>query len=146
VQSEGNNYLFELRFQFPADPYYLKVVRSIIQAAGQKSNLSLETIRNIQIVISELISNIIIHTYQKDPRQVIILKITEEEEKISCFLRDFGPRVELSSFKSRDLSDYREDGLGLFLVNNLSNYIHYNRTIPLGTEVEVSFNKEIIGA
>ena len=135
------NKLIEIRFQFPADPYFLKTVRSIIQSTGQKIGLNLDEIRNMQIVSGELISNIILHTYKNDKTQIIIFKIIETEKKVSCFFRDFGPRADLSTFKSRDLSDYREKGLGLFLAHKLSNYLHYDRTMNVGTEVVASFNK-----
>jgi len=72
---------------------------------------------DIRLALTEAFTNIIEHSYCHDPDQTISISITIEEEKIVIEFEDTGNRPDLSRLKWRDLNDYRERGLGLFLIS-----------------------------
>ena len=129
----------ELRLQIISDPYYISLARSFVQSIGRRAEMSFSEIGDMKIVIGELLSNIILHSYTNDNTGPIIIRSVIEDERLRFFVRDFGNRVDLKKFQSRDLKEYREGGLGLFLIKELSDFLNFDRSKEVGTEVEVIF-------
>jgi anti-sigma regulatory factor (Ser/Thr protein kinase) len=128
-----------VRLQIPADAYYLGSIRKLLHSWAYHHGMDISRIHDIQIVITELVANIIQHTYGFDSSQLIQLKMFEAAGSLHVHIRDFGPRLPLDSFQPRELTDYRESGLGMHIIHKLSSDVSWNRTVPTGTQAEVLF-------
>ena len=51
--------------------------------------------------------------------------------------RDLGQQIPITARHAHDLSDYRERGLGVFLISKLSDYHYYDQTRKVGTELVI---------
>ena len=56
---------------------------------------------------------------------------------IEIRFRDLGRQIPITGRHARDLSDYRERGLGVFLISQLSDYHYYDQSRKVGTELVV---------
>ena len=83
----------------------------------------------------EALSNIIRHACENDYHQPIFIEIFMEEELFEIKIRDFGLQKTIHKNLSRDLSEYRERGLGLYLIQNLTDYHHFDQSFDTGTEL-----------
>ncbi len=72
---------------------------------------------DLRLAVTESFANIIEHSYGHEPDQVMRLGIQLYESRIVIEFEDTGRYPELHRLKWRDLNDYRERGLGLFLIS-----------------------------
>jgi len=87
----------------------------------------------MKIVCGEAVSNIIRHAYDGKTDQPIFLEILLYPDFLEIRFKDMGKQLPINPGESKDLSDYRERGLGLFLISNLSDYHYFEQSQEIGT-------------
>jgi sigma-B regulation protein RsbU (phosphoserine phosphatase) len=87
----------------------------------------------IVLAADEAVTNIMRHTYQGEPGHRILLSASLAEDMLHLRLRDFGPSVDVSKLKGRELDDIKPGGLGLLLVKNVFSVVEHT-ALPDGNE------------
>src|SRR3990167_2389721 len=110
-------------------PEMLSWVRSECTASGLKSFL----IQRLEVVAEEAIANIIFHTYKRNEGKIeIVLDVADTQ--IQMIIRDWGPpynplllapKVDVDA----SLEEREEGGLGVHLMRELVDQIHYRRDL-----------------
>jgi len=102
---------------------------------AEQCGLSPEEIYDVKLAVNEAVANIIEHAYQWRDDGQIIVDLLGREGELEIHLRDFGRKVEASRLRSRDLDDFRDGGIGLFLIQTLMDSVTYDTSSPVGTEL-----------
>ncbi|MCB1175526.1 MAG: ATP-binding protein [Leptospiraceae bacterium] len=126
-----------LRLQIPADARYANWARQSIYQLALLYGFSRQDAQDLKIVTGEALSNIILHAYEKRSGQFIFIEAMMQGHFIELRFQDFGKQNPVSKLHIRDLSDYRESGLGVYLISELSDYHYYDQSAAVGTILTV---------
>ncbi|MFN3604431.1 MAG: ATP-binding protein [Leptonema sp. (in: bacteria)] len=123
----------KIRMQILSDPKFLKAFRNFIYeislAYGIKPNIAFD----IKIICSEIVSNIIKHAYQNYKQGWIFFEYLFYTTYVELRFRDFSSRsLTKNVFIEKDLSEFRESGLGLYVISKLSDYYYFDSNEELG--------------
>lgn len=72
---------------------------------------------DIRLAVTEAFSNIVEHSYRNDPEQTLEIELAVADGRLTLELTDRGLRPDPHRLHSRKLNEYRERGLGLFLMS-----------------------------
>ena len=129
-----------IRLKIPSDPKYVSSVRALIGDLAQKNGFDKTKNNDLQLAINEALANIIEHAYGGQRNKVIFIYFIVTFRNIEVIIKDFGKKVNLNEIKSRPLSEYRDGGLGVFLINNMVDEVVYTSQGG-GTELKLVKNK-----
>ncbi len=105
---------------------YIRLVRSTLKDFLKLNNYdNADEIFMIELAVNEAIANIIEHTYKFDEDNFINLEIMLDENKLIVTLKDNGPKIDVKEIKHRDLDDYQDSGLGVYIINNVFDSIQW---------------------
>jgi len=122
-----------------SDPQYLKSVRETISKIAEEAGFSAAWQGRIILAVDEAITNVIRHTYQKDPNQEIQVTITNDDDALRISIRDFGPKPDLSKVCSRKLEEVRPGGLGCHFIQEIMDEVQYDiESHEVGTELKLT--------
>lgn len=124
-----------LRLQIPSHPRYLALTRSFVFNAARENGFSLYDSADIRLIVGEAVQNIIKHAYLEKYDKPIFLDLYFLKEKLEIRIRDYGIKSKLANMKSYDLSDYREDGIGLFLIRQLTDHYFLDQSMEIGNQL-----------
>lgn len=115
----------------------IREVRQYVRDFARARGFSDDEIFDIELALNEAIANVIEHAYRGDENGKVDIKVVLDrvKEQLEIKIRDYGRKTDPEKFKSRDLTDLREGGLGLFLMRNLMDEVIYNSSLKDGTEV-----------
>jgi serine/threonine-protein kinase RsbW len=109
-----------------SDKKYIRLVRSTLKEFLKLNNYdNSEEIFMIELAINEAIANIIEHTYNFEERNNIYLEINLEKNKLTVSIKDEGPKINVDNIKHRDLEDYQDSGLGVFIIKSVFDSIEW---------------------
>ncbi|MCC5815468.1 MAG: ATP-binding protein [Leptospira sp.] len=124
-----------LRLQIPSHPRYLSLTRSFVFNAARDNGFSLYDSADIRLIVGEAIQNIIKHAYLNQYDRPIFLDLYFLKEKLEIRIRDYGIKSKLANMKSYDISDYREEGLGLYLIRKLTDHYFLDQSMEIGNQL-----------
>lgn len=84
------------------------------------------TLFDLRLAVTETFANIIEHSYGGDSDEAVIMKLDLAGDVLEITFEDTGRRPEPHRLKSRDLDDYRERGLGLFLISRCMDDVDFD--------------------
>lgn len=120
---------FQLRV--PAEEKHLAEIRDFIQEVGEKLQIPTRTLGNTKLAVDEACTNVVKHSYQGREGSIEVV-VTGNGREFSIAIRDQGQSFDLRNVKSPDLKQYvesrRRGGLGVFLMNQLMDEVHYRAT------------------
>ncbi|MFN3134113.1 MAG: ATP-binding protein [Candidatus Kryptonium sp.] len=93
-----------------------------------------ETADDIELVISEMLTNIYKHSYKGNEGDVII-NAHVDDEKIYISIRDFGEKFSPSEVSKPDPEVLADHGYGLYIASQIMDKIEYILSHESGTEV-----------
>jgi serine/threonine-protein kinase RsbW len=122
-----------VRFSLPADLAYLEVARRFLAILGDKSGLSPSEVHDIQLVVTEAMTNVIEHGY--GPRAAdgaaVDLQFEVTDDDLVLLLCDTAPEAFDGAGPEVDLERYRAErkvgGLGLHLMRRLFDEVEFTR-------------------
>lgn len=108
----------------PSKKIYIRFARYSIRDFFKIINYNNEDeIFLIELAINEVIANIIEHTYNYEESHHIDINMCyfnkNEKKIIEIKVRDYGKKVEKDKLKHRELDDYKEGGLGIYIINQV---------------------------
>lgn len=122
-----------VRFSLPADLAYLEVARRFLAVLGEKSGLSVSEVHDIQLVVTEAMTNVIEHGYgpRAQDGAAVDLQFEVSDEQLVLLLCDTAPEAFDGAGPDVDLDRYRAErkvgGLGLHLMRRLFDDVAFTR-------------------
>ena len=112
---------------FPINPKSLKDIRSFTRIFFQQINISTDQIEDLVLVLMEAVSNVMKHAYgNKISEEMLKIKINLKDQKLIIIeILDKGKFVKIEDLRSRNLSDIRAGGLGLFFIGEIMDKIEF---------------------
>jgi serine/threonine-protein kinase RsbW len=105
---------------------YIRLVRTILKSFLKLNNYdNAEEIFMLELAINEAIANIIEHTYSSNEENNINLEFMLENGKLIVSIKDEGPKINVEEIKHRDLEDYQDSGLGVYIIKNVFDSIEW---------------------
>ena len=89
----------------------------------------------MKVITGEAMSNIIKHAYGSRYDRPIFIESLAYQSYIELRFRDMGAKRPVGKNLSRDISDYRERGLGLYLIGKLSDYHIFDQSLEIGNQL-----------
>lgn len=135
---------FELKFKAVLANELL--ARNAVMSFLSPLNPSYETLCEFKTIISEGVSNAIIHGYKFDNSKDVYLKVVVYENDVEISIRDFGVGIDdvnearMPHYTSRP--DLERAGMGLTIIESLSDSLHIS-SIP-GTGVKLIIRKKLL--
>ena len=116
-----------------------------IEELGEEFGLSPELVFNLNLVLEEAVSNVILYAYPKEEHQTISLIARKKDNQLIFVLTDSGKEFDPTQAPDADITLSAEDrpigGLGIFLIRQIMNTVEYQRIegkniLTLGKELE----------
>ena len=102
-----------------------------IDELGEEFGLSPELVFNLNLVLEEAVSNVILYAYPKEEHQTISLIAKKKENQLIFVLTDSGKEFDPTQAPDADITLSAEDrpigGLGIFLIRQIMNTVEYQR-------------------
>lgn len=105
-----------VQMRIASRPDCLRLVRAMLNEAGDAVGCSGECISQIVMAVDEACQNIIRHAYRGDPDGEIIVDIRRQDDTIAIHLLDYAEPVDVSKIKPRRLDDVKPGGLGTHFI------------------------------
>ncbi len=120
-----------------SSPAFLPVVRAAVEKMCEVVGFDAQGVGNVMLSADEALTNIIRHAYKGADNQLIdieLLALREcDQDWLRIQIRDYGPEVDLSQIKSRDLADVRPGGLGVHIMSKCMDRLEYKHADGGGT-------------
>lgn len=116
-----------------------------IEELGEEFGLLPELVFNLNLVLEEAVSNVILYAYPKEEHQTISLIARKKDNQLIFVLTDSGKEFDPTQAPDADITLSAEDrpigGLGIFLIRQIMNTVEYQRiegknVLTLGKELE----------
>ncbi len=130
----------------PAYYKYIKIFKDVTEGIMRCRVSDENEIYLVKLAVAEATTNIIKHSYCGECNEEINLKVMMEGNKIEFLIRDFGKKVEIKDIKSRELDNYKENGLGVHIIKSVMKSVEY-RHMKVGTLLIMSkeIGEELVG-
>ncbi len=150
-----------IEMKIPAKAEYVGVIRLSISGIASRMGFSYEAIEDLKVAISEAATNVVTHAYEKKENGELTLGFGVFDNRLEVMVSDQGESFNFAEIKDRigpvssvddisPVSQMREGGFGLFLINALMDKVEINNeygVIVLMTkyldETEVDVNEQV---
>lgn len=120
----------EWKLEIPSDLGELGRIRAFIQDLCKSMGTNVvddERVKMIQIVATEIMTNIIKHAYQGKKGESVILEAKTSREEIVLFFYDWGIEFDFSTAPKPVFDGSKDDGFGLHIIAHTADYVRYSR-------------------
>ena len=102
-----------------------------IEELGEELNLTPDLVFNLNLVLEEAVSNVILYAYPKEESQEISLLAKMSGSNLVFVLTDSGKEFDPTQAPDADVTLSAEErqigGLGIFLIRQIMNTVEYQR-------------------
>lgn len=126
-----------VRVEIPSHPRFVSFARDMTYRLCLQQGFSTRAAFDLKIVAGEALTNIIKHAYAGRTNRPIFLQFLMYPTYLELRFRDLGAQQPITARHASDLSDYRERGLGVYLISKLSDYHYYDQSRRVGTELVI---------
>jgi stage II sporulation protein AB (anti-sigma F factor) len=129
-----------VRLEFQSLPENVSFVRSCVGAFAAQIDCTLEEIDEIKLVVSEAVSNSIIHGYQNRPNEkVVVMATILVDQTIEIMIEDFGRGIEdiKQAMEPSFSSDPTRMGLGFTFMKSFMDELEVISRPGEGTSVKL---------
>lgn len=102
-----------------------------IEELGEELNLAPDLVFNLNLVLEEAVSNVILYAYPKEEHQEIVLTAKISDKSLIFVLTDSGKEFDPTQAPDADVTLSAEEreigGLGIFLIRQIMNKVEYQR-------------------
>lgn len=131
---------FTLTQTFPARFDYLDEIRSFVGQGAERAGFSPRQVYAVQMAADEACSNIIEHGYAGQPGEIVI-HLEWDGEQLRLVFQDHGRSFNMSKVPKPDvkapLSKRKVGGLGIYLIHQLMDEVHYHPAATQNTLILV---------
>lgn len=124
-----------LEMKVPAKPEYVGVIRLTISGIANRLGYTYDDIEDIKIAVAEACTNVVNHAYQEEVGQMTI-SFGIHDDRLEIMVADRGKSFSIEEVKgtlgpistSKPISDLKEGGLGLFLIDTLMDKVEISNS------------------
>ena len=102
-------------------------------------NPTLDQIYEIKTIVSEAVSNAIIHGYERNPSKSVYVNVDVDNNKITIIVQDYGKGIEDIDLVLKDSYSTKKDeehaGMGMTIMKTFSDEFNIVSKVNLGTKV-----------
>lgn len=123
----------QLKYHFSINAHFseLRNVRNFVKSTLKNQNIKIGIIDNLVLVVDEVCSNTIEHSYQKRDNQTIMIDMILKENEIEIDIMDNGIPFEKEKYSSPSIFQLVKSaspgGLGLMLVYKIADLVEYTK-------------------
>lgn len=127
----------EMRLELLSQPRYLCGGRSMVESVALRLGFDELNAGQIALAVDEALANVIRHGYDKATDRRIWMSLwpaepTTGKEGIHIAIEDEAKQVDPAGIKSRDVSEVRPGGLGVYLIEQIMDAARYEQRDPIG--------------
>ena len=104
---------------------------TFVEELGDELNLTPDLVFNLNLVLEEAVSNVILYAYPKEESQEIYLSASVLDNNLVFVLTDTGKEFDPTQAPDADVTLSAEEreigGLGIFLIRQIMNKVEYQR-------------------
>ena len=123
---------FEIKDRVSANK--ISEIRSKLKKFLLSNEIPEETASDIELVISEMLTNVYKHSYKEKEGEVIV-KASIDGDELTISIRDFGEKFSPADVKEPDPDFLADHGYGLYIASQIMDKIEYILSHETGTEV-----------
>ena len=117
------------------------VVRNAVASFVSSYNPTLEEIIDIKTILSEAVSNAIIHGYEFDKTKDVYVKATINDYVLEIIVQDYGKGIEnVQEALKNHFSTKKENektGIGFTIMRSLSDQFEIQSSLNVGTKLKI---------
>ena len=129
----------EIFMKFMSKKENIGLIRNVVSSLVLDNNPTITFINELKTVLSEIVTNCIVHGYESDETKSIEVFIVLDDEKISCIIKDQGKGIEDIEKAKEPLYSTKKDeersGLGFTIMEMFTDLLVVNSTLDKGTEI-----------
>ena len=127
----------QLVLTFASLPENVGIARMLIASVGSQLDLSLNDIEELKVVVSEAVSNAIIHGYRNNPEEIVRLELTVEKDYLKIMVRDEGVGIAdvEQAMQPAFSTDPERMGLGFVFMQSFMDELNVESVPDQGTTV-----------
>lgn len=123
------------KHKLPARPLYVRAIRDFLFRVLIEHGATEREALEVKAAFSEAANNIIEHAYRNEKKYHFIAEFHIRADTLEIVLIDYGIRVPRSKIKARRLDDYYSSGLGIFLMEQFTDFLNYDTSGDRGTRL-----------
>ena len=134
----------EIELKFKANLVNEALARNAVISFVSFLNPTMEQISELKTIISEAVSNAIIHGYKLNPERDVIIKAAVDKETLILSIIDYGVGIENIELARKPNYTTRPDleraGMGLSIIDSLSDDFEIKSVVGMGTKLVIKKN------
>ncbi len=134
----------EMELKFKANLVNEALARNAVISFVSFLNPTMEQISELKTIISEAVSNAIIHGYKLNPERDVIIKAAVDKETLIISIIDYGVGIENIELARKPNYTTRPDleraGMGLSIIDSLSDDFEIKSVVGMGTKLVIKKN------
>lgn len=123
-----------IKMEIPANPDYVSILRLTTSGIANKLGFSMDDIEDMKVAVSEACTNAVKHSEDNK----VNIKFNLLENRIEIEIKDNGKGYDVSSIDTPDLSNPKENGLGLFIIQTLMDEVSIESKGNQGTTIKMT--------
>ncbi len=120
----------EIRLEMASQPRFLAGARALVGTISQRIGFNEIQSGQISLAVDEALCNVITHGYDRRPneRMWVNLSVLEGNQLgIKVVIEDLARQVDPAKIQPRDLDDIRPGGLGVHIIREVMDEVHYEK-------------------
>lgn len=131
----------KMKMQFSALSQNESFARTTVAAFIAQLDPTMDELTEIKTVVSEAVTNAIIHGYENNPDGIVYISVTLEEGYIDMSIKDEGLGISNIDEARQPLfttkPELERSGMGFTIMENFMDEIEINSIVGQGTEVRL---------
>ena len=123
-----------IKMEIPANPDYVSILRLTTSGIANKLGFSMDDIEDMKVAVSEACSNAV--KQSEDNKVSINFNLLNNGIQIEII--DNGKGYDVDSIETPDLSNPKEGGLGLFIIQTLMDEVSIDSKGNQGTTIKMT--------
>ncbi|MCL1991267.1 MAG: anti-sigma F factor [Defluviitaleaceae bacterium] len=136
----------EVQVTFPALIENASLARLMVMGVLTPLDVDTQQLTEIKTVVSEAMTNAIIHGYEGNPHGLIELKIELEDDRLAVMIKDNGVGIDDVEQAKQPLFTTKEEeersGLGFMIMESFTDEFHVDSAPGVGTTV--TFERKMV--
>jgi len=121
-----------------SDPNLIPEVNEFLALHLEGKNISADKLNNLNLAVSEALSNAMVHGNKLDPNKNVTIKLDIDEDKITLTVKDCGSGFDLENLPNPTDPEnlLKDSGRGIYIMKTFIDEVSYNFS-PEGTELKL---------
>ncbi|MDE7161646.1 MAG: anti-sigma F factor [Anaeroplasmataceae bacterium] len=134
----------EIYMKFISKRGNISIIRNAVAALLIDSNPTITFLNELKTVISEAITNCIVHGYDNQEDKYIEMAVKVDDEKVECEITDYGKGIEDITLAREPLYSTKKEeersGLGFTIMEMFCDTFDVTSTLNQGTKLHFTKN------